>query len=99
LPALPAAIEVAAYRIALEALANVIRHAQASTCTMRLSIFDDALTVEIQDDGKGLPSGYHAGVGINAMRERAAELGGSCTMERLATGGTRVSARLPLVKE
>ncbi|HEX6552843.1 MAG TPA: GAF domain-containing sensor histidine kinase [Ktedonobacteraceae bacterium] len=99
LPALPAAIEVAAYRIALEALANVIRHAQAVTCTMRLSICDDTLTVEIQDDGKGLPSGYHAGVGINAMRERAAELGGSCSVETLATGGTRVSATLPLGKE
>ncbi|HET8851861.1 MAG TPA: sensor histidine kinase, partial [Ktedonobacteraceae bacterium] len=99
LPALPAAIEVAAYRIALEALANVIRHAQASTCTLRLSIGEDALTVEVQDDGLGFPSSYRAGVGINAMHERAAELGGSCTVERLATGGTRVLARLPLVKE
>ncbi|HEX6556370.1 MAG TPA: GAF domain-containing sensor histidine kinase [Ktedonobacteraceae bacterium] len=99
LPTLPAAIEVAAYRIALEALANVIRHAQASTCTIRLSICEDTLTVEVQDNGHGLPSSYHAGVGINAMRERAAELGGACTVERLATGGSRVSARLPLLKE
>ncbi len=99
LPALPAAVEVAAYRIALEALANVVSHAQASTCAMRLSISGDALTVEVQDDGSGLPRSLHAGVGINAMRERAAELGGSCTVETLATGGTRVSARLPLLKE
>ncbi len=99
LAAFPAATEVAAYRIALEALANVIRHARASTCTIRLSIDDDVLKVEVQDDGHGLPDSYQAGVGINAMRERAAELGGSCIAERLATGGTRVSARLPLVKE
>jgi signal transduction histidine kinase len=99
LPALPAAVEVAAYRIALEALSNVVRHAHASTCSMRLSISDDALKVEVEDDGSGLPRSFHAGVGINAMRERAAELGGSCTVESLATGGTRVSASLPLVKE
>jgi signal transduction histidine kinase len=98
-PDLPAAVEVAAYRIALEALANVVRHAHASTCTMRLLIDDDALTVEVQDDGSGLPRNVHAGVGINAMRERATELGGSCTVETLATGGTRVLAGLPLMKE
>jgi signal transduction histidine kinase len=98
-PGLPAAVEVAAYRIALEALANVVRHAHASTCTMRLLIGDDALTVEVQDDGSGLPRNVHAGVGINAMRERATELGGSCTVETLATGGTRVLAGLPLMKE
>ena len=99
LPTLPAAVEVATYRIALEALANVVRHAQASTCAIRLSIDDDTLTVEVQDDGSGLPRSFHAGVGITAMRERAAELGGSCTVETLATGGTRVFASLPLMKE
>ncbi len=99
LPPLPAAVEVAAYRIALEALANVIRHAQATRCTICLAVCDDALAVEVQDNGKGLPSDYHAGVGISAMRERAAELGGSCVIEDVATGGTRVYARLPLLKE
>ena len=99
LPALPAAVEVAAYRIALEALANVIRHARAGTCAIRLDVTDDVLIVEIQDNGSGLPPDYHAGVGISAMRERAAELGGSCVIEHVATGGTRVSARLPLLKE
>ena len=99
LPALPAAVEVAAYRIALEALANVVRHAHASTCSMRLSISDDALIVDIEDDGSGLPRNFHAGVGITAMRERAAELGGSCTVETVPPGGTRVYVFLPLMKE
>jgi signal transduction histidine kinase len=99
LPPLPAAVEVAAYRIALEALANVVRHAHASNCIMRLALSDEVLTVEVRDDGEGLPEGYHAGVGISAMRERAAELSGSCAVETMANGGTRVSARLPLRKE
>lgn len=99
LPPLPAAVEVAAYRIALEALANAVRHAHASTCIIHLALSDDALTVEVRDNGEGLPEDYHPGVGISAMRERAAELGGSCMVETMTTGGTRVSARLPRPKE
>jgi signal transduction histidine kinase len=99
LPALPAAVEVAAYRIALEALANVVRHAQATRCTLRLDVCNDVLEVEVQDNGEGLPVDYHAGVGISAMRERAAELGGSCVIENVAAGGTRVFARLPRLEE
>ena len=99
LPPLPAAVEVAAYRIALEALANVVRHAHASTCIIHLALRDDALLVEVRDNGAGLPEDYRAGVGVNAMRERAAELGGSCMVETMTTGGTRVSARLPRPKD
>jgi signal transduction histidine kinase len=99
LPVLPAAVEVAAYRIALEALANVVRHAHARSCTIRLALSGDALAVEVQDDGVGLPPGCHAGVGMRAMRERAAELGGSVTAEPTPTGGTCICARLPLVLE
>jgi signal transduction histidine kinase len=99
LPALAAAVEVAAYRIALEALANVIRHAEASCCAIRLDVINEALILDIQDNGVGLPPDYHAGVGVSAMHERAAELGGSCVIENMATGGARVSARLPLTKE
>ena len=98
-PALPAAVEVAAYRIALEGLANAIKHAQATTCTIRLAVADPVVTVEVQDNGKGLPANYHAGVGINAMRERAAELGGTCVVENVAGGGTRVLATLPKGEE
>jgi signal transduction histidine kinase len=95
LPPLPAAVEVAAYRIAEEALANVVRHAQARTCVVRLSL-DDALRLEICDDGIGLPTARHMGVGLLSLHERAAELGGSCVVEPVPTDGTRVRARLPL---
>ncbi|MBI4494690.1 MAG: hypothetical protein HY690_18085 [Chloroflexi bacterium] len=95
LPPLPAAVEVAAYRIALEALTNVARHACARTCTIRLALAD-ALELEIVDDGIGLPANPRAGVGLASMRERAAELGGTCTIEPTSVGGTRVLARLPI---
>lgn len=95
LPPLPAAVELAAYRIALEALTNVTRHAHARQCVIRLAL-DEALGLEILDDGLGLPEGYQAGVGLTSMRERAAELGGMCQIESLPGGGTRVRARLPL---
>ncbi len=93
---LPAAVEVAAYRIVLEALTNVARHAHAQRCRIRLSLAD-ALCLEIIDDGSGLPVDCRAGVGLTAMRERAAELGGVCRIEPGATGGTHVWARLPLL--
>jgi signal transduction histidine kinase len=99
LPTLPAAVEVAAYRTALEALANVARHAQATTCAIRLRVMDNALSLEVEDNGVGLRAGYHSGVGIAAMRERAAELGGTCVVEAVPSGGTRVYSRLPLLEE
>ncbi len=98
LPALPAAVEVAAYRIALEALTNVVRHAQARTCCIILTITDE-LVLDIEDDGKGLPDRLKAGIGLLSMRERAAELGGTCIIEARPEGGMRVHARLPLAKE
>jgi len=98
LPPLPAAVEVAAYRIVEEALTNVAHHAHARTCAVRLAL-TDALEVEIADDGTGLPAERRAGVGLLSMRERAAELGGACAIEGLGESGTRVYARLPLPKE
>jgi signal transduction histidine kinase len=95
LPALPAAVEVAAYRIAVEALMNVVRHAAAQRCEVRLALGDDELQVDVVDDGRGLVAGT-AGVGTRAMRERAAEVGGDVTIESVASGGTRVAARLPI---
>ncbi len=93
LPPLPAAVEVAAYRIATEALTNVLRHARARACTVRLDVAD-GLQLEIADDGCGL-CGARAGVGRTAMRERAEELGGWCVVEPRPEGGTRVRAYLP----
>ena len=99
LPALPAAVEVAAYRIVQEALTNVVRHACAHTCLIRLALEAGVLCLEIADDGAGLPAERRAGVGLRSMRERAEELGGSLAVEAVPTGGTRVRARLPLPKE
>jgi len=97
LPPLPAAVEVAAYRIAQEALANAVRHARASRCTVRLSfdLANEALVVTIEDDGVGIAPERRAGVGSASMRERAEELGGSCVIQSPSGGGTRVCALLP----
>jgi signal transduction histidine kinase len=99
LPPLSAAVEVAAYRIVQEALTNVTRHAHARTCIVRLGFTGAELEVEILDDGIGLPPEYQAGVGLLSMRERAAELGGSCVIKKRDATGTRVYARLPIAKE
>ncbi|HET7272860.1 MAG TPA: sensor histidine kinase [Rubrobacter sp.] len=98
LPHLPAAVEVAAYRISQEALTNVVRHARAQSCVVRLTVADEMM-LEITDDGVGLPEEHAAGVGLFSMRERAAELGGTCTVGRAPEGGTRVLVRLPLPEE
>jgi signal transduction histidine kinase len=93
---LPAAVEVAAYRIVTEALTNVTRHAGARCCVVRLSL-NGSLELEVVDDGRGLPADLRAGIGITAMRERAAELGGTLTVESRQQG-TRVRARLPALE-
>jgi len=100
LPPLSAAVEVAAYRIAQEALTNVARHAGASACIVNLEIEDaPALRLEVRDDGRGIGASRGTGVGLSSMRERADELGGSLVMEPQPGGGTRVSARPPLPEE
>ena len=91
---LPAAVEVAAYRIVTEALTNVTRHAHARSCTVRLYL-NGALELDVTDDGRGLDPARPPGVGVTAMRERAAELGGVVSIEELRPG-TRVHARLPV---
>ena len=99
LPPLPAAVEVAAYHISREGLTNVVRHAQAQDCTLRIWVDggeNGRLHLTIQDDGQGLTKEMQAGVGLSAMRERAAELGGSCTIEGKPGLGTTVTAVLPL---
>ncbi|MGY1754763.1 histidine kinase [Blastococcus sp. SYSU D01042] len=92
---LPAAVEVAAYRIASEALVNVARHAHASRVDVSLARDGGALVVAVADDGVGIAADAPAGVGLVSLRERAAELGGSCTVECPPDGGTVVRAVLP----
>ncbi|WP_158289277.1 GAF domain-containing sensor histidine kinase [Paenibacillus flagellatus] len=102
LPSLPAAVEVAVYRIVTESLANVVKHAKATSCTVRLDVSaGKELAVEIADNGTGIPArsqpaGGAGGIGLGSIRERAAELGGQCSIERMEQGGTRVSASFPL---
>jgi signal transduction histidine kinase len=96
LPELPAAVETAAYRIAQEAMTNVVRHAGATMCTVRLSCMDAHLLVEVRDNGRGLSQSHPSGVGLQAMKERTTELNGQFRLESLPAGGTLVQARLPL---
>jgi signal transduction histidine kinase len=95
-PPLPAATEVAAYRIVMEALTNVVRHARATTCTVRLALTGADLVIQIDDDGIGLPARQTGGVGLQSMRERATELGGTCAVSARAQVGTCVTAHLPV---
>jgi two-component system, NarL family, sensor kinase len=92
---LPAAVEVACYRIATEALTNVVRHAHATRCLVRIGL-DHGLEMEVCDDGVGLPEGWRTGVGIASMRERVAELGGNLVIEPALPRGTRIAGRLPV---
>jgi signal transduction histidine kinase len=94
IPQLKAAVEVAAYRIAMEAMTNVARHADARQCQVRL-FMDGRLCLEIDDDGRGIPVGVRAGVGMSSMRERAEELGGTCVVETQPEQGTHVLVELP----
>jgi two-component system NarL family sensor kinase len=95
-PVLPAAVETAAYRIAVEAMTNAVRHSGARTCAVSIVAGARDLVVEVRDDGGGLDPGRAPGVGLRSMRERAAELGGDCRVGSAPEGGTLVRARLPL---
>jgi signal transduction histidine kinase len=95
MPELSAATEVAIYRIATEAVHNVIRHANATTCTIGITIDTDTLTLTITDDGQGIPASHHNGIGTQSMRERAAELGGTFSVRAADPNGTRIEVRLP----
>jgi signal transduction histidine kinase len=95
IPPLPAAVEVACFRIAQEAMMNVLRHAHASRCRITLAV-GEMLALEINDNGQGMPVDQRAGVGLNSMRERAEELGGTFVLTPTVDGGTRIVVRLPL---
>ena len=92
---LPAAVEVAAFRIVAEALTNMARHAQAHSCRVAVSR-NGVLRIEIIDDGIGLPPLAGPGVGLHSMQERAAELGGHCAIGPASGRGTAIRVELPL---
>ncbi len=101
LPVLPAAVEVAVYRIVQEAFNNARKHAQARTITVTITLEQVAaeplaLQVTIGDDGRGLAPDHLVGVGLHSMQERAEELGGTCVIHNLTAGGVQVVAHLPL---
>jgi signal transduction histidine kinase len=89
-----AAVEVAAYRIVMEALTNVARHSGGDTATVSLQVDAGALSIDVRDAGRS-NGAWSAGVGIQSMRERAAQLGGTLTAGRQNSGG-HVHAVLPL---
>jgi signal transduction histidine kinase len=93
-PRLPAAVEVAAFLIAAEALHNVSRHAGTTDVVLSLCTEEDDVVLRVRDAGNGLRGG-EPGVGLLAMRERADELGGSVAVGTRPEGGTEVVARLP----
>ena len=94
LPALPAAVEVAVYRSAVEGLHNAVRH----RCDVRLHVVGCDLLLEVSDDGKSVGP-WIPGVGLTAMRERAEELGGTFASGPRTPVGGAITSRFPLVEE
>ncbi|MGL4650696.1 MAG: sensor histidine kinase, partial [Caldilineaceae bacterium] len=93
---LPAAVEVATYRIAQEALTNAVRHARATQIVLRFHVDSGALHLMCCDDGVGLAAQARPGVGMRSMRERVAELGGTLAFEPAPGTGLCVHAVLPM---
>jgi signal transduction histidine kinase len=96
LPKLPAAVEVAAYRIAIEAVHNVLKHAQATACQIFIAVEDGCLVLKVIDNGRGIPGDVRTGVGLMSMKERATELGGILFIQPNELLGTCVLTRIPI---
>ena len=99
LPIVSAAVEVASFRIVQTAIDNVVQHAQATMCTLRLAATVGALEITIVDNGVGISQDYLAGVGLTSMRERAEELGGSFEIAPIQPTGTRLCVVIPLMSD
>jgi signal transduction histidine kinase len=96
LPPLPAAVEVACFRITAEALANAVKHARAATVRVRVDARADRLVLEVRDDGTGVPDRPGGrGLGLASMRQRAEEVGGTFALDS-SPAGTTVRALLPV---
>jgi signal transduction histidine kinase len=93
---LPAAVETAAYRIAVEAMTNAVRHSQARHCAVSFDIDSREVRVDVRDDGVGMDPNRGADVGLRSMHDRAAEVGGQCRVWSRDGSGTEVTATLPL---
>ena len=101
---LPRGVDAAGYRIVQEALTNVVRHADATSVSVRIGPDDGDLVIEVEDDGAERPGPSRGGAsgggrGIRGMTERAGALGGLLTAGREPGGGFAVRARLPLETE
>ena len=93
---LPAAVEVATYRIVTEAMTNVLRHARAARCWLTITT-GDVVDIDIRDDGIGLNGHVQDGVGLQAIKERAEELGGTFEVGPNQPRGTHIHASIPAV--
>jgi signal transduction histidine kinase len=93
---LPPGVELAAYRIAREAVHNAQRHADAATIMVSVGRIGEWLVLTVTDDGRGCPSDAPGGLGLRSMRERASEVGGTLTMRSAPGTGVMVRAELPL---
>ncbi|MGZ0153265.1 sensor histidine kinase [Kribbella sp. WER1] len=93
---LPSGLDRAAFRIIQESLTNVVRHARATSATVRIQYGEQALVVQVDDNGESLTTQPKEGNGISGMRERATALGGTLTANRTPAGGLRIIANLPL---
>jgi signal transduction histidine kinase len=105
LPALSDDTELALYRTVQEALANVVRHAEATSVDVTLAVAGGQIAVAVSDDGRGLPAGWSpetlrrdGHVGLAGMRERVAALGGAVTVSARSAGGVSLAARLPVAE-
>jgi two-component system sensor histidine kinase UhpB len=96
LPALPADVELAVYRVAQEAMTNVVRHACASHVQLAVRLDDTALTLSVSDDGIGLAPGASRGHGMRGMHERARAVGAELAVRDGIAGGTELDLRVPL---
>ena len=97
--ALPAAVETALYRVACEALTNVVRHARARSCSITIGARDGGVALQVEDDGEDFRIPTELGVGLRSMRERATELGGRVSFGRGQRGGAILELWLPNMDE
>lgn len=96
---LPAAVEVAVYRLVQEGVNNVIRHARAAACAVECRRDSSRLILTIRDDGRGIPVNTAGNIGMLSMRERVEELGGRLTVAPVEPSGTLLTAELPVVRK